>query len=220
MCRPTFVADAAPGPTLVGMPPHPDIRFCRRCGTATQQQVPPLEDRERAVCPSCAYIDYVNPINVVGTVPVWGPAGEGLAGADVRWAGEHVLLCRRAIEPRQGLWTLPAGFLEYGETIAEGAVRETLEEAGARIELGPLYTVLDVAHVGQVHLFFLARLVDLQLQPGPETTENRLFALEDIPWGELAFRTVARTLHHYVDDCAAGAFPVHTATVTPADGRG
>lgn len=163
------------------------------------------------MCPQCGYVDYVNPVNVVGTVPVWG----GHGGTD--WAGDQILLCRRAIEPRKGLWTLPAGFLEYGETLAEGAERETHEEAGARVELGPLYTVLDVTHVGQVHVYFLARLVDLDLQPGPETIENRLVAPAEIPWEELAFRTVRRTLRHYVQDCATGRFEVHTAAITPAD---
>ena len=182
------------------MPP-PDIRFCRRCGAGTVQRVPAGEDRERAVCPACDYVDYVNPTNVVGTVPTWGQDRE------------IVLLCRRAIEPRKGLWTLPAGFLEVDETIAEGAERETREEAGARVEMGPLFSILDVVTARQVHLFFLARLRDVDLHPGPETIENRLFALDDIPWDELAFRTVRHTLECFVSDRDAGAFGLHTGTI-------
>jgi ADP-ribose pyrophosphatase YjhB (NUDIX family) len=127
--------------------------------------------------------------NVVGTVPVWG---------------EQVLLCRRAIEPLYGLWTLPAGFLELGETTAEGALRETDEEAGARIELGALFTVLNVPRVGQVHLFYLARMLDTTLNPGSETIEARLFHEAEIPWGQIAFRTVRTTLQHYFDDRRSG----------------
>lgn len=181
--------------------PRPDIRFCRLCGTATTESIPPGEDRERAVCPECGYVDYVNPINVVGTVPVWGETGE------------QILLCRRAIEPRKGYWTLPAGFLEYGETLIEGAVRETMEEAGARIDLGELFTVIDVAYVGQVHLFYRARMLDLDLAPGPETAETQLFGVDEIPWDEIAFHTVRRTLEHYLADRAAGTFAVHTGSI-------
>lgn len=159
-----------------------------------------MEDRPRAVCPACGYIDYVNPINVVGTVPVWDSA-DGTA---------QVLLCLRNIQPRKGFWTLPAGFLELGESVAAGAVRETLEEAGARIDLGALYSVIDVLSPGQVHLFHLARLLDLDLLPGPETIENRLFGLDEIPWDQLSFRTVRRTLEWFVDDHARGTFELHT----------
>lgn len=180
--------------------PYPAIRFCRLCGAATAPQIPPMEDRERPVCTACGYIDYVNPINVVGTVPTWDD-------------GDRILLCRRAIEPRMGYWTLPAGFLEYGEAAAEGAVRETWEEAGARVDLGPLFTVIDVVRVGQVHLFYRASLQDLDLVPGMETIENRMVAVQDIPWDDLAFRTVRRTLEHYVADRDRGAFDVHTDRV-------
>lgn len=181
--------------------PRPDTRFCRLCGAPTEQRVPHLEDRERPVCPACGHVDYANPINVVGTVPVWGDDGD------------RVLLCRRNIEPRKGYWTLPAGFLELGETVADGAVRETTEEAGARIELGDLFTVLDVTHAGQVHLFFLARLLDTRLDPGPETIECGLFSLEEIPWDELAFLTVRRTLEHYLEDRDRGDFRAHTGEI-------
>lgn len=182
--------------------PRPDIRFCRLCGTPTEQRVPLLEDRERAVCPSCGYVDYVNPTNVVGTVPVWGEAGD------------QVLLCLRSIEPRKGFWTLPAGFLEVGESLAEGAIRETREEAGARIELGPIYTVHDVVKAAQIHLYFRARLLDLDLDPGPETVECRLFPVAELPWEQLSFRTVVRTLEHYVEDLRTQRFDLHTGVFT------
>jgi ADP-ribose pyrophosphatase YjhB (NUDIX family) len=134
----------------------------------------------------------------VGTVPVWG---------------EQVLLCRRNIEPRLGYWTLPAGFLELGETVAEGALRETVEEAGANVEMQELFTMLDVVRVGQVHFYYRARMRDTSLQPGPETIEARLFHEAEIPWGELAFRTVRLTLEHYFADRRLGRYTLHAGEV-------
>jgi ADP-ribose pyrophosphatase YjhB (NUDIX family) len=136
------------------------IKHCPVCGSAVDYRVPDDDNRERAVCSSCGTVHYENPLNVVGTVPVWG---------------EQVLLCRRAIEPRHGLWTLPAGFMELGETVADGALRETIEESGAKVVLQDLFTVINVVRVGQVHLFFRARMLDASLDPGPETLEARLF---------------------------------------------
>ncbi len=158
------------------------IKHCRDCGAPAQYRVPADDNRERATCTACGEIHYENPINVVGTVPVWG---------------DQVLLCRRNIEPRYGFWTLPAGFLELGESLAEGALRETVEEAGAHIELQELLTVLNVVRVGQVHFFYRARMLDTHLDPGPETIEARLFREDDLPWDELAFRTVRQTLEHF-----------------------
>jgi ADP-ribose pyrophosphatase YjhB (NUDIX family) len=123
--------------------------------------------------------------------------------------GDQVLLCRRNIEPRHGYWTLPAGFLELGETAAEGAIRETVEEAGANIELQDLYTLLNVVRVGQIHFYYRARMLDTTLAPGPETIEARLFREDEIPWHELAFRTVRLTLEHYFADRRTGIFPLH-----------
>ncbi|WP_226343923.1 NUDIX hydrolase [Agilicoccus flavus] len=184
--------------------PFPDIRFCRLCGAPTAPTIPAMEDRERAVCTECGYVDYVNPINVVGTIPVWHGEADG----------PRILLCLRNIEPRRGFWTLPAGFLEYGETAADGAARETREEAGAHIELEGLFSVLDVVHAGQIHLFYRARLLDLDLAPGPETIENRLVSIDEIPWDELAFLTVRRALEAWVADHERGSFEVHTGVVT------
>jgi ADP-ribose pyrophosphatase YjhB (NUDIX family) len=174
------------------------IKHCKACGAAVGYSVPADDNRERAVCSACATIHYENPINVVGTVPVWG---------------EQVLLCRRNIEPRYGFWTLPAGFLEIGETTAEGAVRETTEEAGARIELQGLFTVLNVVRVAQLHLYYRARLHDTDFAPGPESIEARLFHEHEIPWEELAFRTVRETLNCYFADRSKGQFGIHCADI-------
>lgn len=174
------------------------IKHCRVCGAAVSYVVPVDDTRERAVCGACGEIHYENPINVVGTVPVWG---------------ERVLLCRRNIEPRKGLWTLPAGFLELGESTADGARRETDEEAGARIELEDLYTVLNVVRAGQVHFFYRARLLDTRFEPGPETIEAQLFAEHEIPWDQIAFRTVRQTLEHFFADRRSGRFGFHAGDI-------
>lgn len=174
------------------------FRHCKACGQPVAYRVPADDTRERAVCTACETIHYENPLNVVGTLPVWD---------------EQVLLCRRAIEPRYGLWTLPAGFMELGETLEQGAQRETLEEAGARVELQGLYTVLNVVRVGQVHLFYRARLQDLDFAPGTESLEVALFREPEIPWDQLAFRTTAETLRRYFSDRARGQFDLHCADI-------
>ena len=174
------------------------IKHCRRCGAPATYRQPADDNRDRAVCSACGEIHYENPLNVVGTVPVWG---------------DQVLLCKRAIEPRHGFWTLPAGFMELGETTAEGAVRETVEEAGARIELKGLFTVLNVVRVAQVHLYYRADLLDTDFAPGPETIEAQLFHENEIPWDQLAFRTVRRTLECFFADRKRGQFDVHTADI-------
>ncbi len=152
----------------------------------------------RAVCPACHTIHYENPLNVVGTVPMFG---------------DRVLLCKRNIEPRWGKWTLPAGFMELNETTSEGAARETDEEAGAQIEMGPLFSVLNVPRVGQVHLFYLATLQSDQFAPGYETIEAGLFTEDEIPWEEIAFRTVRTTLERYFADRRAGRFGLHCVDI-------
>jgi ADP-ribose pyrophosphatase YjhB (NUDIX family) len=155
-------------------------KHCKTCGAEVRYQIPSGDNRERAVCPNCTAIHYENPINVVGTLPIW--------------QGNQVLLCRRNIEPRYGFWTLPAGFLEWGESTSEGAARETVEEAGAQFELQNLFTVLNVVQAGQLHLYYRAKLLSDHFEPGPETIEARLFKIDDIPWDELAFKTVQVTL--------------------------
>jgi ADP-ribose pyrophosphatase YjhB (NUDIX family) len=177
------------------------IQHCRVCGAPTLYRTPPDDNRERAICTACGEIHYENPLNVVGTVPVWG---------------DQVLLCRRNIEPRYGFWTLPAGFLELGESLADGAIRETVEEAGANIELQGLFSVLNVVRVGQVHFFYLARMLNTDLAPGPETIEARLFREDEVPWDELAFRTVRQTLEHFFADRrkADAGFALHCGDVS------
>ena len=128
---------------------------------------------------------------MIGSLPVWDHDGEF-----------KILLCKRAIEPRYGYWTLPAGFMENAETTAEAAIRETEEEAGANIALGPLFSLLNVAHVHQVHLFYLARLLDLDFAPGIESLEVELFSEQDIPWDDLAFPTIRTTLDLFFADRA------------------
>jgi len=168
-------------------------RFCTQCGAPLTQRIPPDDNRLRDVCEHCGAVHYQNPRNVVGVVPVWQ---------------DKVLLCRRAIEPRYDTWTLPAGFMELGETTAQGAIRETDEEAGVEIALGALYTVIDVPHAEQVHFFYLAQVLDPTLNPGPESLEAAYFSLDEIPWQELSFRTVSTTLQHYCRDVETGEFPV------------
>lgn len=178
------------------------IKHCRECGAAVEHRLPGDGDTKvRAICPQCGTIHYENPLNVVGTVPFWE--------AD----GAQVLLCKRNIEPRFGKWTLPAGFMELGESTLEGAVRETQEEAGADIEILDLFTVLNVVRVGQVHFYYRARLLSDTFKPGHETQEARLFREEEIPWDELAFRTVKETLEYYFEDRRQGRFCVHTGDI-------
>ncbi len=175
------------------------IQHCKNCGTAVVRRLPDDGDTKlRAVCPACHTVHYENPLNVVGTIPV---------------LGDQVLLCKRNIEPRKGFWTLPAGFMELRETLAEGAARETDEEAGAQIDMQALFAVLDVPRVGQVHFFFRAQMHNDHLNPGHETMEARLFSEADIPWDDLAFKTVKETLRCFFADRAKGSFGFHTLTI-------
>ena len=168
------------------------MKFCSACGGAVVSRIPPGDNRERFVCETCCAIHYVNPKIVTGCLVERDGA---------------VLLCRRAIEPRKGLWTLPAGFLELGETTAQGAARETLEEANAKVEIEDLYTVFNLPHISQVYVFFRARLID-GFSAGAETTDAKLFEEDDIPWQQLAFPVVTNTLRHYFADRPSACFPV------------
>ncbi len=174
------------------------MKFCPTCGHEVHQSIPPGDNRPRYGCAHCGTIHYQNPNLVLGTIPEW----EG-----------KVLLCRRAIEPRYGYWTLPAGFMENGETTAEGATRETVEEAGARIELGAPFSMIDVPDVNQVHVFFRARMLDPELDPGTESLEARLFAEPEIPWEQIAFRTVEQTLRWFFADRASGSWSMHVSAI-------
>ena len=175
------------------------MRYCSHCGSADiALRIPEGDNRPRYVCAGCGTIHYQNPKVVVGCLPEWD---------------DRVLLCRRAIEPRHGLWTLPAGFLENAESIATGAARETLEEASARVHVGELYTVISLPYINQVYMMFRARLADLDYGPGPESLEVRLFREEEVPWEDLAFRTITRTLRNYFLDRRQGAFPLRLSTL-------
>jgi ADP-ribose pyrophosphatase YjhB (NUDIX family) len=174
------------------------INYCPLCSGPIRQAVPEGDDRARHVCETCGTIHYQNPKVIAGCIPVHG---------------NRVLLCKRAIEPRLGFWTLPAGFMELGETTEQGALRETDEEAGAHIELQGLYCMLNVVQAGQVHLFYRARLLDTSFNPGPETIEAKLFRQSEIPWADLAFRTVKLTLERYFAERESGQFSVHFADI-------
>jgi ADP-ribose pyrophosphatase YjhB (NUDIX family) len=174
------------------------MKFCSNCGAPVARRVPPGDTLARWVCDQCGEIHYQNPKLVVGAIPEY----EG-----------KVLLCRRAIEPRYGYWTLPAGFMENDETAAQAALRETLEEAGARIEMGKPFSLISVPYVNQVHLFFLARLLDLEFKPGEESLEVALCEEARIPWQEIAFRTVSTTLRHWFADRGRGAFAFHAEDI-------
>jgi ADP-ribose pyrophosphatase YjhB (NUDIX family) len=167
------------------------MKFCSECAHPVTLLVPEGDNRPRFVCAQCGTIHYLNPKLVVGSIPVWEADGQ-----------LQVLLCKRAIEPRHGFWTLPAGFMENAETTAEAAIRETEEEAGANIALGGLFTLLNVAQVHQVHLFYLARLLDLDFAPGIESLDVRLFSEAEIPWDDLAFPTIRTTLELFFADRA------------------
>lgn len=178
---------------------EPAINYCCTCAAPVSLRIPPGDTLPRFVCDACGAIHYRNPRLVVGALPVWE---------------DKVLLCRRAIEPRLGYWTLPAGFMENQETVAEAAERETREEARARIALEAMYTMISVPHINQVHVIYRARLLDLAFAPGAESLEVALFDEAAIPWDDIAFRTVAMTLRHFFADRANGAYGFHAEAVT------
>ena len=174
------------------------MKFCANCAAPVVQRVPPGDTLPRWVCDQCGEIHYQNPRLIVGTVPEYQ---------------DKILLCRRAIEPRYGYWTLPAGFLENGESAGQGAMRETLEEAGARVELIEPFSMISVPYVNQVHLFYRARLRELDFKPGEETLEIALWDEDKIPWKDIAFRTVGLTLKHWFADRARGSFGFHAEDI-------
>ncbi|MDB5815822.1 MAG: [(di)nucleoside polyphosphate] hydrolase [Rhodocyclales bacterium] len=176
------------------------MNYCSSCGATVTLRVPEGDVLPRYVCDRCGTIHYINPKMVIGALADW----EG-----------KVLLCRRAIEPRLGKWTLPAGFMEMAETTAEAALRETQEEACARVELIDLYTLVNVPHIGQVHMFYRARLPAPVFAAGTESLEVALFDEADIPWGEIAFRSIVLTLRQFFEDRATGQFQFRTYDLPP-----
>ncbi|MEN8175798.1 MAG: NUDIX hydrolase [Pseudomonadota bacterium] len=180
------------------------MKYCSGCGAPVTLKIPAGDNRTRYVCTRCETIHYQNPLIVTGCIPAW----EG-----------RVLLCRRAIRPRYGLWTLPAGFMEKGETAAEGAAREALEEANARVRIDALYATFNLPHIDQVYMLYRGRLVDLDFFPGEETLELALFEEADIPWEALAFPVITEALKLFFQDRQAGRFAVHSGDITRIDGR-
>jgi ADP-ribose pyrophosphatase YjhB (NUDIX family) len=172
------------------------MKFCSQCSQPISHKIPDGDNRPRFVCDHCDLIHYQNPRVIAGCLPVFG---------------ERVLLCRRAIEPRMGHWTLPAGFLENGETTSDGALRETREEANANARIIELYTLFSLPHISQVYMFFRAELLDLNFSAGEESLEVELFSEQDIPWDNLAFPVINKTLKHFFEDQKQGVYPVRYA---------
>lgn len=173
------------------------MQYCSACGQPVTHTIPAGDNRLRAICTSCGTVHYENPKIVAGCVP----EHEG-----------QILLCRRAIEPRRGFWTVPAGFMEIGESLAEAALRETWEEALAQVEIGSLFAAVDVIHAGQVHVFFTGTMPRPEFGAGTETLETRLFRAEDIPWSELAFPSIRIALEQYLENRRTGNQRIHLAT--------
>lgn len=176
------------------------MKYCCHCAAQLNLRIPPGDNLPRHVCDQCGAVHYQNPKIVAGCIPEWG---------------DRILLCRRAIEPRVGLWTLPAGFMENGETTADGAARETWEEANARVEISGLYALFNIPHISQVYLMFRARMLDERYGPGTESLDVELFREDQIPWQELAFPVVRETLVRYFEDRRNGEFPLQMGDITP-----
>ncbi len=179
------------------------MKFCSNCGEPVSVCIPNGDTLPRHVCDACATIHYQNPKIVAGCIAVWE---------------DKVLLCRRAIEPRYGLWTVPAGFMEKGETTLQAAVRETLEEAGAKVEIDGLCTLFNLPHIDQVYLLYRAHLLDLDYAPGHETLETQLFNEAEVPWNRIAFRVIHETLKLYFGDRVTGRYRTHTGDIVRVAG--
>lgn len=174
------------------------MRFCPLCGAPVRHGIPPGDDRLRYICDACEIVHYQNPKLIAGCIPVWH---------------DRILLCRRAIEPRKGYWTLPAGFMELGETIAQAAAREALEEANVDVAIGEIYTIFNLPHISQVYVFFLAEMTTGRFSAGAESLETRLFDEKDIPWDDIAFETVHRSLDFFLADRQTGEFTMRVQDI-------
>jgi ADP-ribose pyrophosphatase YjhB (NUDIX family) len=181
------------------------VKYCATCGAPVELRLPQDDNRERHICTVCNTIHYQNPKIIAGAIP--------------EWTDGRILLCRRAIEPRKGFWTLPAGFMENGETTTQAAARETLEEANARIDVLGLYAMYNLPYIDQVQLLFRARLLDLDFSPGVESLEVELFSEDEIPWDTLAFRPIRYTLEHFFEDRRRGNFIFRNTDVEPPTPR-
>lgn len=176
------------------------IRYCQLCGSNATFIIPAGDSLPRYVCGSCGHIHYDNPRLIVGCVAEW----EG-----------KILLCRRAIEPQRGFWTLPAGFMENGETTAQGAIRETLEEAGAKVVVDAPFAMISIPYINQVHLFYRGRLLSPDYLTGEESLEVAILKAEEIPWQDIAFRSVTLCLERYLADRTQGNFSFHETELAP-----
>lgn len=175
------------------------MKYCSTCGATVRACIPDGDNRERFVCDACSTIHYSNPKIVAGCIPEW----QG-----------RILLCKRAIEPRYGLWTLPAGFMENGETTEQAAMRETLEEAQARVDITGLYGLFSIPHISQVYMIYRGELIDGVFSTGAESLECALFSETDIPWDELAFPVIKETLVRYYADKQRGkGFPLQRGEI-------
>jgi len=176
------------------------VNYCDQCGSKGTYRIPQGDDRPRFICDNCQTIHYQNPKLVVGCIPIWE---------------DRLLMCRRAIQPRYGKWTIPAGFLEIGETVEEGAIRETYEEAGAKVEIIKPYALYNLSFIGQVYLIFLSRLVDSNFRTGYESLEVRLLEAHEIVWNELAFPVIREVLKQYFKDTSKEIFNFYMDDITP-----
>jgi len=178
------------------------MKYCSECGAQVTLEIPAGDNRPRYICSQCETIHYSNPKIVAGCIPVWQ---------------DKILLCKRAIEPRHGLWTLPAGFMENDESTVEAALRETVEEAGANVEIRDLYTMISLVHINQVYMMFLADMTDTDFAPGVESLETELFAENEIPWDQIAFPVIEETMRLYFADRASGDFRTRVGEMTVID---
>lgn len=174
------------------------MNFCSHCSAPVELLVPEGDSLPRFVCGICHTIHYQNPKIIVGCIPEWN---------------NQILLCRRAIEPKIGLWTIPAGFMENQETLAEAAVRETNEEANATIEIGDLYAVYSLPHISQVYILFRAKLIDINFFPGIESLETKLFDEHEIPWNDIAFKVIHDSLKRFVEERRHNKIEFHTGVI-------
>lgn len=181
------------------------MKFCSNCGQNVHQDIPQGDNRLRYVCASCSSIHYENPRIIAGCIPIFN---------------DQVLLCKRAIEPRYGYWTLPAGFMENGESTEHAAKRETLEETRAHVNIIKLYTLTSILHVNQVQMIYLAELPEPNFGISNESLEVELFHEQDIPWEELAFPTIFNALEFFFEDRKQGQFPFrHLSLYRNADNQ-
>jgi len=179
------------------------MKYCSLCGSELRVGVPQGDNRPRHICDQCSTVHYANPKVVAGCIAHWE---------------NKVLMCLRAIEPRYGLWTVPAGFMENGETTYQAAIRETLEEANARVEIEDLYVTVNLPHINQVYMLFRGRLQDLDFSPGDESLEVALMDEHEMPWQQMAFPTVSEALKLYFADRAHGSFPVRMLDIVRESG--